>query len=165
MGDSLRWAFAPETRACLEHGCVCAPCVRLDRVDRAMVHRLQRRVPAGQQKILLPAVTDHASRYLLLCEALESTCESVAFTAFDRLFKERGLPGSMRSDNGVPFASPNSDVSYWAAEISTLAAKRALDVISAVRSQSTSAASTMPSSPFESSNFNPLLSSQNFVTL
>jgi hypothetical protein len=25
-------------------------------------------------------VTDHASRYLLLCEALESTCESLAFT-------------------------------------------------------------------------------------
>jgi transposase InsO family protein len=24
------------------------------------------------------------------------------------LFKERGLPASMRSDNGVPFASPNS---------------------------------------------------------
>src|SRR6266478_3124717 len=29
-------------------------------------------------------------------------------TAFERLFKERGLPASMRSDNGVPFASPNS---------------------------------------------------------
>jgi len=53
-------------------------------------------------------VTDHASRYLLLCEALESTCEALAFTAFARLFKERGLPTSIRSDNGVPFASPNS---------------------------------------------------------
>ncbi len=53
-------------------------------------------------------VTDHASRYLLLCEALESTCESLAFTAFGRLFKERGLPASIRSDNGVPFASANS---------------------------------------------------------
>ena len=53
-------------------------------------------------------VTDHASRYLLLCEALESTCESLAFTAFQRLFQERGLPCSIRSDNGVPFASPNS---------------------------------------------------------
>jgi len=53
-------------------------------------------------------VTDHASRYLLLCEALESTCEALAFTAFARLFKERGLPTAIRSDNGVPFASPNS---------------------------------------------------------
>src|SRR6266478_1468004 len=56
----------------------------------------------GNKKYCYPlTVTDHASRYLLLCEAL-------AFTAFERLFKERGLPGSIRSDNGVPFASPNS---------------------------------------------------------
>ncbi len=53
-------------------------------------------------------VTDHASRYLLLCEALESTKEDPAITAFDRLFRERGLPNAIRSDNGVPFASPNS---------------------------------------------------------
>jgi transposase InsO family protein len=63
-------------------------------------------------------VTDHASRYLLLCEALESTREELAFTAFERLFQERGLPGAIRSDNGVPFASPNalfnlSKLSVW----------------------------------------------------
>lgn len=51
--------------------------------------------------------TDHASRYLLLCEALESTREDPVITAFDRLFRERGLPHAIRSDNGVPFASPN----------------------------------------------------------
>src|SRR5216684_4000322 len=63
----------------------------------------------GHKKYCYPlTVTDHASRYLLLCEALESTCEALAFTAFARLFKERGLPTSIRSDNGVPFASPNS---------------------------------------------------------
>ena len=53
-------------------------------------------------------VTDHASRYLLLCEALESTREHLAITAFERLFRERGLPEAIRSDNGVPFASPNA---------------------------------------------------------
>jgi transposase InsO family protein len=53
-------------------------------------------------------VTDHASRFLLLCEALESTREDLAVTAFERLFRERGLPLAIRSDNGVPFASPNS---------------------------------------------------------
>ena len=63
-------------------------------------------------------VTDHASRYLLLCEALESNAEKPAFTAFERLFKERGLPRAIRSDNGVPFASPNglfnlSRLSVW----------------------------------------------------
>jgi transposase InsO family protein len=53
-------------------------------------------------------VKDHASRYLLLCEALESTREELAVTAFERLFRERGLPQAIRSDNGVPFASANS---------------------------------------------------------
>src|SRR5579872_678759 len=52
-------------------------------------------------------VTDHASRMLLLCEAMESNAEKPAFTAFERLFRERGLPRAIRSDNGVPFASPN----------------------------------------------------------
>jgi hypothetical protein len=37
---------------------------------------------------------------------------------FERLFRERGLPAAMRSDNGVPFASPNglynlSKLSVW----------------------------------------------------
>lgn len=63
-------------------------------------------------------VTDHASRYLLLCEGLESTREDLAFPAFERLFHERGLPKAIRSDNGVPFASPNglfglSKLSVW----------------------------------------------------
>jgi transposase InsO family protein len=53
-------------------------------------------------------VTDHASRFLLLCEALDSTREDWAITAFEQLFQERGLPEAIRSDNGVPFASPNS---------------------------------------------------------
>jgi transposase InsO family protein len=52
-------------------------------------------------------VSDYGSRYLLLCEAMESFKEQGAFTAFERLFKERGLPQAIRSDNGVPFASPN----------------------------------------------------------
>ena len=63
-------------------------------------------------------VTDQASRFLLLCEALESTREELALTAFERLFAERGLPLAIRSDNGVPFASPNalfnlSKLSVW----------------------------------------------------
>jgi transposase InsO family protein len=62
--------------------------------------------------------TDHASRFLLLCEALDSTREDPAITAFEQLFLERGLPAAIRSDNGVPFASPNalfnlSKLSVW----------------------------------------------------
>jgi Integrase core domain len=63
-------------------------------------------------------VTDHASRDLLLCEALQSTRENLAITAFEQLFQERGLPQAIRSDNGVPLASPNglfnlSKLSVW----------------------------------------------------
>lgn len=53
-------------------------------------------------------VTDQASRFLLMCEALESVRGDSAITCFESLFKERGLPQAIRSDNGVPFASPNS---------------------------------------------------------
>jgi len=63
-------------------------------------------------------VSDHASRYLLLCEAFESTREAPVIAAFQQLFRERGLPGAIRSDNGLPFASPNglynlSRLSVW----------------------------------------------------
>ena len=63
-------------------------------------------------------VTDQASRYLLLCEALESTREAPVIEAFQELFRERGLPVAIRSDNGLPFASPNglynlSRLSVW----------------------------------------------------
>ena len=73
----------------------------------------------GNKQYCYPlTVTDHASRYLLMCEALESVREVTAFTAYERLFKERGLPIAIRSDNGVPFASPNglfnlSKLSVW----------------------------------------------------
>lgn len=53
-------------------------------------------------------ITDQASRYLLSCEGLETTKEQYAITTFERVFKEYGLPRGIRTDNGVPFASPNS---------------------------------------------------------
>ncbi len=52
-------------------------------------------------------ITDFASRYLLACEALHTTKEAYAFTVFESVFKEFGLPRAIRTDNGVPFASPN----------------------------------------------------------
>jgi transposase InsO family protein len=62
--------------------------------------------------------TDQASRYVLACEALASTQEGPVIEAFVRLFRERGLPAAIRSDNGLPFASPNglynlSKLSVW----------------------------------------------------
>jgi len=43
-----------------------------------------------------------------LPQALSCTKENYAFTVFERLFKERGLPANIRSDNGVPFASAHA---------------------------------------------------------
>lgn len=73
----------------------------------------------GNRQYCYPlTVTDHASRYLLTCEALSSVKEEYAFAVFERLFQERGLPANMRSDNGVPFASAHalfnlSKLSVW----------------------------------------------------
>jgi transposase InsO family protein len=63
-------------------------------------------------------VSDQASRFLLLCEALDSTREDPVIEVFQQLFRERGLPVAIRSDNGLPFASPNglynlSRLSVW----------------------------------------------------
>ena len=49
---------------------------------------------------------------------LVTTQEKFAFTVFERTFKEFGLPGVIRTDNGVPFASAHaiyglSKLSVW----------------------------------------------------
>jgi putative transposase len=63
-------------------------------------------------------ITDFASRYLIRCEALATTKEMYAFSVFERVFQEFGLPTAIRTDNGVPFASPSalyglSKLSVW----------------------------------------------------
>ena len=63
----------------------------------------------GNRQYCYPlTITDYSSRYLLACESLESTKSSFAFSVFERVFKDFGLPGAIRTDNGVPFASPNA---------------------------------------------------------
>ncbi|MCA9506712.1 MAG: transposase, partial [Myxococcales bacterium] len=62
----------------------------------------------GNRRYCYPlTVTDQASRFILACEALESTKGDGVFRAFEDLFHARGLPDAIRSDNGHPFASPN----------------------------------------------------------
>ena len=63
-------------------------------------------------------ITDYASRYLITCDALSTTKEVYAFSVFERAFKDFGLPKAIRTDNGVPFSSPNalyglSRLSVW----------------------------------------------------
>jgi transposase InsO family protein len=50
-------------------------------------------------------VTDNASRMLLLCQGLERPSEEGCRKYFERLFREYGLPGVLRTDNGTPFSS------------------------------------------------------------
>lgn len=73
----------------------------------------------GNRRYCFPlTITDFASRYLLTCEALTTTQASFAFTVFERAFREYGLPHTIRTDNGVPFAGPTalyrlSTLSVW----------------------------------------------------
>jgi len=61
---------------------------------------------------------DVSSRYLIGTTALNSTASVPVEIAFTRHFREFGLPLVIRSDNGVPFASPQaigrlSKLSVW----------------------------------------------------
>lgn len=73
----------------------------------------------GNKKYCYPlTITDYHSRYLLACDALDSTKEQFAFTIFEKTFKEFEMPNCIRTDNGIPFASPNalyglSKLSVW----------------------------------------------------
>jgi len=73
----------------------------------------------GNRKYCYPlTITDYRSRYLFACEGLESVKEVGTFSVFERVFREYGLPAAIRTDNGVPFASPHalyglSRLSVW----------------------------------------------------
>lgn len=62
-------------------------------------------------------ITDAFSRYLIRCVALEEPTTENAVEVFESAFKEFGLPGAIRSDNGAPFASKAagglSELSMW----------------------------------------------------
>jgi transposase InsO family protein len=62
-------------------------------------------------------VSDFHSRYLLGCEAMESTQSASAQQGFEMIFRDYGLPARIRTDNGVPFSSRSvqglSSLSVW----------------------------------------------------
>jgi transposase InsO family protein len=66
-------------------------------------------------------VRDAYSRFLLDLRAMDSTSERAVRRAFERLFECYGLPESIRSDNGSPFASHQAPLgltrlsSWWVA--------------------------------------------------
>jgi putative transposase len=49
-------------------------------------------------------ITDSFSRFLLCCHGLSSVRTVGTMAAFERTFREYGLPNAIRTDNGVPFA-------------------------------------------------------------
>ena len=50
-------------------------------------------------------VTDQYSRFLLACDGMAAIREEHARDVFEHVFRKRGLPLMMRTDNGVPFAT------------------------------------------------------------
>lgn len=73
----------------------------------------------GNRKYCYPlTITDFSSRYLIACEGLATNKEIYAFTVFERVFKEFGLPNAIRTDNGIPFSNSQalfglSKLSVW----------------------------------------------------
>ena len=63
-------------------------------------------------------IADQHTRYLLACRGLPNIKGHGARPVFEHAFREFGLPRAIRTDNGVPFASPNalfnlSRLSVW----------------------------------------------------
>jgi transposase InsO family protein len=50
-------------------------------------------------------IADQHTRFLLECHGLLSTETATARPVFERVLREYGLPGGIRTDNGVPFAT------------------------------------------------------------
>lgn len=70
------------------------------------------------QKVCYPlTVTDNYSRYILACDGLEGPRYHETQECFKRIFRDYGLPLSIRTDNGVPFAGTGigglSRLSIW----------------------------------------------------
>ena len=69
------------------------------------------------QKVYPLTITDAFSRYILCCEALTDPNGERVLRVMKRIFRKYGLPESIRSDNGPPFASVGaaglSDLGVW----------------------------------------------------
>ena len=72
----------------------------------------------GQGRCTPLTVRDEHSRYILEIRAVEDGTTETIQACFEELFRKYGLPGAIRTDNGVPFASMNgllglSRLSAW----------------------------------------------------
>lgn len=72
----------------------------------------------GNGKLCYPlTISDNFSRYLLSCRGLSRPSLEETKPWFEEVFREYGLPGAIRTDNGAPFASVGlgglSKLSVW----------------------------------------------------
>ena len=62
-------------------------------------------------------ITDHFSRYLMRCQAVDGLDEKYARLVFQAAFREYGMPQAIRTDNGSPFATTAlaglSELAVW----------------------------------------------------
>ena len=94
------------------------PSVAVDKPNDSWSVDFKGQFKTGDGQYLYPlTVTDNHSRYLLACQGLPGTLLEPTQAVLARLFKERGLPNRMRSDNGSPFAAYSlgrlSRLSVW----------------------------------------------------
>jgi transposase InsO family protein len=61
--------------------------------------------PVGGERCNPLTVMDGFSRHLLCCKSLKSSLSEPTRQAFERVFREFGLPDAIRTDNGPPFSS------------------------------------------------------------
>lgn len=74
-------------------------------------------------------IRDAHSRFLLCVEPLESSKTEAVRARFEKAFETYGLPETIRSDNGPPFASPNGLLGLSALSVWWLAVGISLDRI------------------------------------
>jgi putative transposase len=72
----------------------------------------------GNHRYCYPlTMVDHVTRFILACDAFDSTQQPHTRRAFERVFRTYGLPRAILSDNGSPFGSPGlarlSRLSLW----------------------------------------------------
>lgn len=79
-------------------------------------HKGQFRLLSGQYCYPL-TIVDHVSRYILACQALDSTSFERAWPVIERVFRKHGLPRAMQSDNGPPFGASNGKFSRLSVEL------------------------------------------------
>lgn len=69
-------------------------------------------------------ISDNFSRYLLECQSLSGPKFAETKSVFEKIFREYGIPKTIRSDNGTPFASKSvaglSRLSIWFIQLGIL---------------------------------------------